>query len=118
MPAKLTLHPPHRPARFIVIQDGENLAIGRDPRCGLVIEDGCVSKQHARLAWSNGWTIEDAGSKNGTSVDGVPVSGLRLTGGEWLSFGGLMGRFELITDEQARALRGQRLARLQTSIEL
>lgn len=118
MPAKLTLHPPNRPARFIVVRDGESLAVGRDPECGLVIEDGRVSKQHARLAWSDGWMVEDAGSKNGTSVDGVPVSGHRLAGGEWLSFGGLMGRFELITEDEARALQGQRLARLHTSIEL
>lgn len=118
MPAKLTLHPPHRPARFIVIADGESLTIGRDPRNGLVIEDGRVSKQHARLAWSDGWTLEDTGSKNGTSVDGIAVSARPLAGGEWLSFGGLLGRFERITEEEARALHGHRLARLHTSIEL
>jgi len=119
MPVKLTLHPPQRPARFIVIKDGESLTIGRDPVCGLVIEDGRVSKQHARLAWSDGgWTLEDTGSKNGTSADGVPVASQRLAGTEWLSFGGLMGRLERITDDEAQALQGQRLARLQTSIEL
>lgn len=118
MPAKLTLHPPHRPARFIVIGDGESLTIGRDPECGLVIEDGRVSKQHARLVWSDGWTLEDAGSKNGSSVNGMAVSGRRLEGGEWLSFGGLIGRFDRITEDEARALSGQRLARLHTSIEL
>jgi GAF domain/FHA domain len=119
MPAKLTLHPPHRPARFIVVKDGENLTVGRDPRCGLVIEDGRVSKQHARLAWSDGgWTLQDMGSKNGTSADGVPVSFQRLGGGEWLSFGGLMGRFERLTEEEGRALQRERLARLNTGIEL
>ena len=118
MPAKLTLHPPHRPARFVVLADGESLTIGRDPRNGLVIEDGRVSKQHARLTWRDGWTLEDTGSKNGTSVNGVPVSDRRLDGGEWVSFGGLMGRFERITQEEARAAHSQRLARLHTSIEL
>src|SRR5688572_3295578 len=119
MPAKLTLHPPHRPARFVVIKDGESLVIGRDPRSGLVIEDGRISKQHARLAWSEGgWTLQDMGSKNGTSADGVPVSYQRLAGGEWLSFGGLMGRFERLTEEEGRALQRQRLARLSTGIEL
>lgn len=118
MPAKLTLHPPHRPARFVVIKDGESLSIGRDHRCGLMIEDGRVSKQHARLAWSDGWVLEDTGSKNGTSVNGVPASSKSLVGGEWLSFGGLMGQFERITEEEARTLRSQRLARLQTGLEL
>ena len=119
MPGKLTLHPPHRPARFIVIRDGENLTIGRDAECGLMIEDGRVSKQHAYLMWSDGgWILGDAGSKNGTSVDGIVISELRLAGGEWLSFGGLMGRFERITEAESRILQGQRLARLQTSIDL
>lgn len=119
MPAKLTLHPPQRPSRFIVIKDGESLTIGRDPRCGLVIEDSRVSKQHARLAWSDqGWSLQDTGSKNGVSVDGVPASFQRLSGGEWLSFGGLMGQFERLTDDEARALQKQRLARLSTGIAL
>src|SRR5688572_6676506 len=119
MPVKLTLHPPCRPSRFAVIRDGESLTIGRDPRCGLVIEDGRISKQHARLAWDDGgWTLQDAASKNGTSVDGVKTSSQRLHGGEWLSFGGLIGRFETLTDEEARALQGQRLARLNTGIAM
>lgn len=119
MPAKLTLHPPHRPARYIVIGDGESLILGRDPKCGLVIEDGRISKQHARLEWDDGgWILRDIASKNGTSVDGVPTSYQRLAGGEWLSFGGLMGRFERLTEEEKRALQGQRLARLTTGIAL
>ena len=119
MPAKLTLHPPHRPARFMVIRDGESLTIGRDPKSGLVIEDDRVSKQHARLTWDDeGWILRDTASKNGTSVDGVPTSYQRLAGGEWLSFGGLMGRFERLTEEEDRALKGQRLARLNTGIAL
>ena len=119
MPAKLILHPPRRPARFVVIRDGENLTVGRDPKCGLVIEDDRVSKQHARLEWDDaGWILRDIASKNGTSVDGVATSYQRLAGGEWLSFGGLMGRFEMLTEEEGRALQGQRLARLNTGIAM
>jgi hypothetical protein len=119
MPAKLTLHPPRRPARFIVIRDGESLTVGRDPKCGLVIEDDRISKQHARLEWDDvGWILRDTASKNGTSVDGAAASYRRLAGGEWLSFGGLMGRFEIVTEAEGRALQAQRLARLQTGIAM
>ena len=49
MPAKLTLHPPERASRFLVIRDGESLVVGRDPACGLVLKDPRVSKRHARF---------------------------------------------------------------------
>ena len=119
MPAKLTLYPAERPSRFVVVRDTENLTVGRAPDCGLVIEDSRVSKHHARLVWDGGgWTLQDLGSKNGTSVDGVPVTSQRLRGGEWLSFGGLIGAFDRLSVEEAGALSGARLARLQTGIEL
>lgn len=119
MPAKLTLHPPHRAARFLVVQEGETLTVGRDPECQLVLEDGRVSRRHARLRWNgSGWSLEDLGSKNGTSVNGLPAAGAELRHGDWLSFGGLIGRFEALSPTQARALHEQRLARIETSLAL
>src|SRR2546427_10795350 len=94
MPAKLTLFPPQRAARFLIIRDGERLVVGRDPGCELVIEDPRVSKRHAQLRWSGGgWAIEDPGSKNSTPVNGEPGEGTELRDGESSSFGGLSGRF-------------------------
>jgi len=52
MPAKLTLYPAKRAPRFLVVRDAETLDVGRDPACGLVLEDSRVSKRHARLAWT------------------------------------------------------------------
>jgi len=72
---------PPEPARFgVVIGDkfvrlhpGENL-IGRDPEVAIVVHAPDVSRHHACLFVANdGVTIEDLGSKNGTSVDGKPV---------------------------------------------
>lgn len=116
MPAKLTLHPPQRATRFVVLRDGETLVIGRDPGCGLVLEEPCISKRHARVLWEGGgWRLEDLGSKNGTSINGVPASGGALRAGDWISLGGLMGRFERVTEEELEALDAARLARLQTA---
>jgi len=119
MPAKLVLHPPHRASRFIVLRDGESLTIGRDPECNLVLEDTSISKRHARLRWTGtAWAVEDLGSKNGSSHNGAPALGAVLAHGDWMSFGGLPARFELLRAEDLTAIEADRLARLQTSAEM
>ncbi|MEZ4319975.1 MAG: FHA domain-containing protein [Myxococcota bacterium] len=45
--------------------------VGRNPKSELRLVDGDVSTDQAVLAWVDGrWEIRDAGSKNGTMVDG------------------------------------------------
>jgi hypothetical protein len=118
VPARLVLYPSGRAIRFLVMADGESLAVGRDPGCELVLDDPKVSKRHARLSWDGeGWLLEDLGSKNGTSLNGAPAAGQRLAGADWVSFGGVQGQFQLVTEDEARALREERLARLQTSVD-
>src|SRR5438093_2305983 len=119
MPAKLTLYPPQRAARFLIIRDGESLVVGRDSGCELVIEDPRVSKRHARLRWSGGgWTIEDLGSKNSTAVNGQPVAGAELRDGDTITFGGLPGRFERLSAAEAATVEAERLARIETSARI
>ncbi len=48
--------------------------LGREPTNDLVIDDATLSRVHLvfeRVA--GGWTVRDAGSRNGTRVDGEPV---------------------------------------------
>jgi GAF domain-containing protein/FHA domain-containing protein len=119
MPAKLTLHPVQRVSRAIMIRDGESLVVGRDPFCGVIVEDSRVSKRHAELRWSNGaWTLEDLDSKNGTTVNGQPARGGEVRNGDWISFGGLMARFERLSAAQAATHDSERLARIQASGEM
>ncbi len=119
MPAKLTLYPAKRAPRFRIIQDGEALEIGRDLACSLVLEDSRVSRHHARLSWTGaGWTLDDLASKNGTTVNGQPATGAELGDGDWITFGGLMARFENLTAEQAANLSAQVSRRLQTATDL
>ncbi len=95
--------------------------IGRDAACGLTVEDGRVSKRHARLRWTGtGWQLEDLGSKNGTTLNGLPLSaaGPDLREGDWICLGGLMARFEHLTAAQAATLDSARLAQVQSSAEL
>jgi adenylate cyclase len=119
MPGKLTLYPPQRASRFLVLREGETLEIGRDLTCDLVLEDARVSKRQARLLWTGtGWVLEDRASKNGTTVNGEVPAGAELEDGDSISLGGLMARFERLTAAQAATLDSQRLARLQTSAEM
>ena len=60
----------------IEIVRGE-MIVGRDPACQLVLPDGEVSRQHAKLLLDDQGVvrIEDLGSYNGTFLNWTPVSG-------------------------------------------
>lgn len=66
------------------------LRIGRSPDCDLSLPDLTVSWQHAELRRTgSGWIIADAGSKNGTRVNGWRADGTGLTirPGDCVTFG-------------------------------
>ena len=58
----------------------EPIVIGRDPACGLVIQESGVSSMHAELmATPSGVRLRDLGSKNGTWVGDLKISEAFLT---------------------------------------
>lgn len=120
MPARLTVHLPLRPARTVLLRDDRELVVGRAPDCDLVLDDDRISRRHALLAVApGGWTVTDLGSKNGTAVDSVPVERTAvLAERHWLSFGGLLSRFERLPEGAEVAEMEERLRRLRTSLEL
>lgn len=69
--------------------------IGRSPACDIVLADLRVSRQHARItSGGNTLVIEDAGSANGTWVDGTRVDSAPLRDGAEVVLGGPRFRFE------------------------
>lgn len=51
-----------------------NLLIGRLPDNHLALNHASVSRRHARIALTNkGMMIQDMGSQNGTTINGIPV---------------------------------------------
>ena len=67
---------PHRGRRFRISRD--RVVIGRHPGCDVVLESTAVSRQHAELTRSgDDVAIEDLRSRNGTSVNGKPLTGRR-----------------------------------------
>ncbi len=103
MPARLTVHFPSRPARVVPLPDGRETVVGRDPDCDVVLDDDRVSRRHASLV-SDGatWSLTDLASKNGTLLDGVPAGTGLLKERSWVSFGGLVARFEIGTFDEER----------------
>ncbi|PJF24799.1 MAG: hypothetical protein CUN53_16015, partial [Phototrophicales bacterium] len=55
------------------------ITVGRDLANDIVIQDPEISRRHARMRrWKHGYSIEDVGSTNGTSVNGQSVTEPRL----------------------------------------
>ena len=72
----------------------DSVTLGRDSRCDIVLQDGNVSRQHARLERVDGaYVLTDLGSTNGTFVNEQPVTQTRLTGGETLRVGSFIFKF-------------------------
>jgi sulfate permease, SulP family len=67
---------------------GGNLVIGRDPACGICLQDAQVSWQHAVLSEADGTcVIEDLGSSNGTFVGAQRIRRQPLNAGEIVRIG-------------------------------
>lgn len=118
MPAKLTLFPGRGASRYFLFREGRNQLVGRDPASDLILEDSRVSARHALFQPSGGgWLLVDLRSKNGTFVNGARISEVPLQDGDWISFGGLIGRHERIGDAEVEALLSERSARLQAFVD-
>ena len=73
MPA-LELKTGPRSGERITLRPGR-VVIGRHPACDVVIDASAVSRQHAAVTFENGQaTIEDLRSRNGTLLNGRPLS--------------------------------------------
>ena len=54
--------------------DREETLVGRGDRCGMVLDDDLVSKEHCRIHADGGYFfIEDLKSSNGTYLDGKKI---------------------------------------------
>jgi DNA-binding NtrC family response regulator len=92
----------------------------------LAVPDGWMSSIHARLARrGNVWTVADAGSKNGLSVNGARVSVATLADGDVIEAGGTMLLFRHAPADLAQlatldvdAPRGRHPALATLSLEL
>jgi hypothetical protein len=66
----------------------DELLLGRDRSCAVVLDDPTVSRRHAHLRYRDGaWIVRDLGSTNGTTVNGASVTRSQLRPGDLVAFG-------------------------------
>ncbi len=67
----------------------DSVLVGRSSRLDLTLPDRALSRQHARIYWSEGrWFVEDLGSRNGTFVNQVRLEGPKeIRQGDRISLG-------------------------------
>jgi len=96
-------HGPASPPAAFMLPSGTQVSftIGRDADCDLVLSDMTVSRTHAGLRRDagGGWLLSDAGSTNGTRLNGWRVTEpVPVRAGDRVSFGALT----LLVTESAR----------------
>ena len=72
-------------------------SIGRSPTNTIVIDDDFASGEHALVALRNGqWWLEDRQSRNGTTINGVPIAlPVIVSDGDIIGVGNMQFRLEL-----------------------
>ncbi len=96
---------------YFTVGDRE-LYIGRSETCDIFINDGSVSRRHAKLApHSGGLVVEDLGSKNGTLINGELITRNTVKTGDNILFGDVASR---LTDEIAAEASDERSMREQS----
>jgi FHA domain-containing protein len=79
--------------------DQDVAIVGREPGCDVLVNDGSVSRRHARLERrGSSWFVVDQGSANGTFLDSQRVSDALLRPGQELRFGAVAFGVELLAD--------------------
>jgi pSer/pThr/pTyr-binding forkhead associated (FHA) protein len=79
------------------------VTVGRAPDCDVSLHDHLLSRHHCRLAPSDdGWVLTDLGSKNGTIVQGTPVTQHVLQDGESFMIGRVKVRFRAAALDPAK----------------
>jgi len=75
-PARVVLTFKHNGMDQFLEMTANELVIGREEGCGLqIVSDGYLGKRHARLYWEGGVLyIDNISAKNGTSVNGKPIT--------------------------------------------
>jgi DNA-binding NtrC family response regulator len=94
---------PDRGQTFELLGDQESRAlVGVSPSCALRLTDPLVSRRHAALEIdTEGLRLQDLGSKNGTSVNGLRITDALLAGGEVIRIGGTMLKTERVSRESS-----------------
>jgi pSer/pThr/pTyr-binding forkhead associated (FHA) protein len=102
-----------RKARLVVLAGADSLQVderfalqpfttlGRNAANTIVVPDAFASAEHAIVSWRGGqWWLEDAGSRNGTRLNGEAVTAPTvLSAGDVISIGQVKFKFQISNDQ-------------------
>ncbi|MBW2700168.1 MAG: sigma 54-interacting transcriptional regulator [Deltaproteobacteria bacterium] len=85
--------------RAVSLAEGESLVIGRGAPADIILRDGSLSRQHARLELKQGqvW-VEDLDSTNGSCIDGDPIERAPLQPDAELTLGTVSAHLHILGD--------------------
>ena len=79
---------PSEGSEFLLPADADIVGVGRSPESEVFLDDVTVSRRHAEFRrGSEGWSVRDVGSLNGTYVNRVRVDDQSLKGGDEVQIG-------------------------------
>lgn len=79
-----------RPGPTFVLHPSRDNTLGRSPEAAIVVADRLASRTHAAVRFDPVqciWTLTDLGSRNGTCLDGTPVSSATISDGAVIRIG-------------------------------
>jgi len=79
-----------RPGPTFVLDAAQDNTLGRSPEATIVVADRLASRAHAAVRFDAShttWVLHDLGSRNGTCLDGVPVSSAVISDGAVVRIG-------------------------------
>ena len=85
---------PHSIGEGIIHLPHETISIGREKNCHIELNDPSVSRQHARIEFSqSGFTINDLNSSNSTFINDIKVTQQKLCSGDLIQIGHTIFKF-------------------------
>lgn len=94
---------------FVILKD--EISIGRDSICDVVLDDKKSSRKHALiLKVGTGYALKDLGSSNGTRLNGNRIDQEMLTGDDRIRIGNVEFLFQILAPNQQDGQAGERTA--------
>jgi two-component system response regulator HydG len=114
--AYLTLLTGNRAGTNFPLDTSRETSIGRGTDCHISLPDPLCSRVHAVLSRRDGgWTIRDAGSRNGTSVNGQKIDEATIVDGNTLRVGS--AEFQFHESEEPPTAKGDDPQVMQTIVQ-
>jgi adenylate cyclase len=100
------------------LEPGETL-VGRAPNCRILLNDGSVSRAHARfLVQGESCMLQDLGSRNGTYLNGAPITQPQpVHEGDRVIFGTVAGRLEVSAEDRLTLVDGSGISAVQVLLQ-